>query len=98
MFGACDTAFVGSNLSFEMPSSAIDADDIEITGILTGLKFRQLFTELLQLLIRGGKMFEPLVDKLIGLIFWSGMCYLCIGSISMAASPRHVCCLACRQR
>lgn len=61
----------GSELSFEFPISD-DKDDVEITGILSGLKFRQLVIELLQLLQVGGTAYSPAVDKLMGLLFWSG--------------------------
>jgi hypothetical protein len=61
-----------SKLSFEMPIIEEGDADIKISGMLSGLKFRQLAIELLQLLASRDSAYDPAIDKLIGLLFWSG--------------------------
>jgi hypothetical protein len=65
-----------SKLSFELPLEMKEGEDIKIDGMMSGLKVRQLAILLLKLLDGSGRTYDAAVDKLIGLLFWSGACAL----------------------
>jgi hypothetical protein len=57
----------GSNMTFEEPPHW--TDEIEIGGLRTALRWRELLLELRAL---RGKGYDPAIDLLMALIFWSG--------------------------